>query len=125
MNPIPINSETDALRQIIRILNEPQSHSWHKRNEIISIANQGLSAAGHHVGTFGNCDFKSWPDSSTIISTGYLLDTETLTIKFNNGTTYEYLNVKLPIWDELKRCASIGKFFGSHINKQYEFKQIL
>lgn len=46
-----------------------------------------------------------------------------LTITFNNGTSYEYLDVPSNTFNELKNAESEGKYFSAHIKNSFKFKR--
>lgn len=64
---------------------------------------------------------KNWMGmSSQIGMTNYDEDKNTMTITFLNGTTYDYLNVPLTVWEKSTEAQSIGKFFNQEIKGKYE-----
>lgn len=60
-------------------------------------------------------------DSKNIAAVRYDEETETLFVKFNYGTTYEYLNVPKTEYDALMAAESKGKYHHLKIKSQYAF----
>lgn len=46
---------------------------------------------------------------------------QVLSLKFNNGSTYDYINVEQKVFEELKRADSAGRFFHAKIRGKYDF----
>lgn len=63
-------------------------------------------------------------NSSNMKSASYDTETETLSIKFNNDTVYEYYKVPWVIFVKLRTSDSQGKFFSSNIKNNYQFKKV-
>lgn len=63
-------------------------------------------------------------DSSVISAIDYSHDYEQLTIEFNNGSTYEYYNVPLSVWEGLKGASSKGRYFNAEILGVYKFSKV-
>ena len=51
-------------------------------------------------------------------------DAGTLTIRFTDGTLYEYYNVPTLIWANLNREISLGRYFNYNIRNQYSFSRL-
>lgn len=49
--------------------------------------------------------------SSAIRSVGYDPDTKILSIEFNHGKVYDYLDVSEETFEEMLKAPSIGKFY--------------
>ena len=49
--------------------------------------------------------------SSSIAAVGYDAESSTLTVRFTNGSTYEYAGVPAEVHAELLQQPSIGKYF--------------
>jgi hypothetical protein len=62
--------------------------------------------------------------SSTIQSIAHDPSTETLEVKFNNGSTYRYSDVPASVHSDLMDSSSVGKFLNSHIKGQYSHEQV-
>lgn len=58
-------------------------------------------------------------DSSMITSIGHDPDTNTLSVKFKNGKTYNYDGVPADVHQSLMDSSSVGKFLNSHIKGKY------
>ena len=62
---------------------------------------------------------------STVIShIDYNPATETLTIKFVSGVTYEYLKVPEEIYQQFKNYREKGVYLNQHIKKNFDYKKI-
>jgi hypothetical protein len=68
-------------------------------------------------------EIKFW-ESSTVKSTQYDIDSQTLTVEFKNGNAYEYYKVTYEDWRELLNAESIGKHLNAHIKGKFDYKQI-
>lgn len=62
--------------------------------------------------------------SSQIESHGYDPVTNTLAVKFRSGHEYHYSGVSAEKHAELCKAESVGKFLGSHIKGNHDFKKI-
>ena len=62
--------------------------------------------------------------SSNVDSVGYDESTQTLQIKFLNGTVYQYLNVPQMLFDSLFQAPSMGSYFNRYIRNQYPYERI-
>ena len=62
--------------------------------------------------------------SSNIAAVGYNAGDEILRVQFNNGRTYEYLNVEQDVYDNLMLATSIGKEFSATIKNQYPTQEV-
>ncbi len=54
-------------------------------------------------------------DSSAIISMGYFREQRQLLVKFNNEDNYLYKGVPVGLFQKMRNCYSIGKFYNKHI----------
>jgi hypothetical protein len=68
-------------------------------------------------------EIKFW-ESSTVKSTQYDIDSQTLTVEFKNGNAYEYYKVTYEDWISLLDAESIGKHLNAHIKGKFDYKQI-
>lgn len=59
-------------------------------------------------------------NSSMIAAIGYDVDSQTLSVEFSKGGTYEYADVPPEEYDALMNAESVGKYFLSHIKPNYE-----
>lgn len=61
--------------------------------------------------------------SSNVLSIGYEEATETLEVEFKRGV-YQYYNVPKPIFDELMRSESIGRYVNVYIKPAYAYAKV-
>lgn len=61
-------------------------------------------------------------NSSMLDSANYNTDTQELTVEFNNGKSYTYMDVDKRTYDELIGAKSAGAYFNS-IKKNLKVKQ--
>jgi hypothetical protein len=47
-----------------------------------------------------------------------------LGIEFVSGRRYRYLDVPEPVYDEMRRSASKGEFFNTHIRDKFVFERV-
>jgi hypothetical protein len=59
------------------------------------------------------------PSSSHIASASFDPSTDTLTIEFADGRTYDYLNVPVQVYRDLTLAASVGSYFHRHVRNRY------
>lgn len=62
--------------------------------------------------------------SSNIESIGFDENTQTLRVKFFNGATYDYKNVSIMAFEQLKNASSIGSYFNRNIKGNYVYERI-
>ncbi len=62
--------------------------------------------------------------SEEITSAGYDPETMVMEIEFSNGTTYQYLEVPVEIFEALTSSVNPGKFFAQSIKNKFKFFQI-
>lgn len=62
--------------------------------------------------------------SSNIESIGYDEDTQILRVKFLNGVTYEYKNVPIMEFEQLKNAPSVGSYFNRSIARNYPYEKV-
>lgn len=63
--------------------------------------------------------YKEWPESTSIHSTGYDKEQNSLTVTFKNGNSYRYDEVPMAEWLNLKKTESIGKYVNKKIKEVY------
>ena len=64
--------------------------------------------------------------SSQIAKVGYNTETATLTIQFKRkGSIYTYDNVPEPVYANMLKAQSVGKFFHDNIKGRYAYRQLL
>jgi hypothetical protein len=61
------------------------------------------------------------PESSNIAGFGYDEESRVLSIEFKNGGRYNYYDVPCPVFDEMKRAPSKGRFHAHHIRNAYRY----
>jgi len=66
----------------------------------------------------------NYHNSSTIELSTFDDTKNILTIEFKNGTSYEYYDVSIDMYESLVSASSTGKFFLNHIKDSYAFSQI-
>ena len=59
-------------------------------------------------------------DSSAIISMGYFREQRQLLVKFNNNNNYLYKGVPVGLFQKMRNCYSIGKFYNKHIKNNFK-----
>lgn len=64
------------------------------------------------------------PSSSNIDEATYDEDTQTLTVSFSSGSTYDYHNVDRAVWQSFKNAPSAGQFFQRTIRGFYNYRRI-
>ena len=62
--------------------------------------------------------------SSTVISIGYDVRTQTLEIEFGSGRVYQYYGVPDRVNDEIMQAPSKGQFFNTYIKNAYAFSRV-
>ena len=62
--------------------------------------------------------------SSTVISIGYDVRTQTLEIEFGSGRVYQYYGVPDRVHDEIMQAPSKGQFFNTYIKNAYAFSRV-
>ena len=62
--------------------------------------------------------------SSTVISIGYDVRTQTLEIEFGSGRVYQYYGVPDRVYDEIMQAPSKGQFFNTYIKNAYAFSRV-
>lgn len=67
----------------------------------------------------------SWRPSSThIASVGFDGDTDTLTVEFVDGRSYDYLNVPSTVAREFQNAPSAGGYLNRHIKGRYAAQEV-
>lgn len=62
--------------------------------------------------------------SSNVDSIGYDPKTQTLRVRFNNGSVYEYMNVSAMEFEQLKTAPSIGSYLNRNIKGNYPYQKV-
>jgi hypothetical protein len=60
-------------------------------------------------------------NSSSLAAVGYETDTQTLTVEFHNGGTYEFFDVPESAYQELMAAGSHGEYFARNIRGRYRY----
>lgn len=63
-------------------------------------------------------------NSSNIDSIGYDENTQTLRVRFLNGSLYEYRNVPLMEFEQLKQAPSKGSYLNRNIKGTYPYERV-
>lgn len=63
-------------------------------------------------------------DSSNVAAIGYDMESSTLQVEFNNGTTYQYFDVPESLFEGLRDADSVGSYLASNIKGIYRFSKI-
>ena len=59
-------------------------------------------------------------DSSAIISMRYFREKRQLLVKFNNEDNYLYEGVPVRLFQKMRNCYSIGKFYNKYIKNNFK-----
>lgn len=62
--------------------------------------------------------------SSNVAAFRYDRDTDTLQVDFQDGSTYEYLNVSPATHRGFQASLSKGEFFARHIKGRYSYEKV-
>ena len=62
--------------------------------------------------------------SSNVASIGYDEQTETLEVEFLNGTIYQYFNVGVDLYEQLRAAPSKGQFLNTYIRNAYPYSRV-
>ena len=63
-------------------------------------------------------------NSSNIAAVGYDADSQTLTIEFRSGGTYEFYDVPEAVHQSLMQSSSLGSYFQSEIRGRYRYVRL-
>ncbi len=63
-------------------------------------------------------------ESSSLASVGYSRRTRILEEEFNTGRVYRYSDVSAEVCQALLDAESKGRFFNTHIKRQYPYEEI-
>lgn len=64
------------------------------------------------------------PESSNLSKFGYHAPSQTLTVVFNNGGSYQYHGVPQSKADGLTAASSRGSYLAAHIKKVYSYEKL-
>jgi hypothetical protein len=62
--------------------------------------------------------------STNVASLGYDAQSETLEVEFLNGSIYQYFNVGLDLYEQLKAAPSKGQFLNTYIRNAYPYSRV-
>lgn len=63
--------------------------------------------------------------SSNVAAVGYDASTNTLGVRFLNGSEYHYIGVPQEVFEELKSAPSVGRYFDQHVKKAgYQYSRV-
>ena len=62
-------------------------------------------------------------NSSVIKNVWYKPSLASLVVDYNNGSSYEYLNVPYFVFEGIRSAESKGRFINKHIKTRFEFKK--
>jgi hypothetical protein len=62
--------------------------------------------------------------SSNLVSVGYDPQSQTLEVEFQVGTVYQYYGVPEPLYEQLMRESSKGRFLNTYIRSAYPYSRV-
>ena len=62
--------------------------------------------------------------SSNVESIGFDESTQTLRVRFLNGSTYDYKNVSSMEFEQLKNAQSVGSYLNRNIKGNYAYERV-
>ncbi len=62
--------------------------------------------------------------SSNVESIGYDEGTQTLRVRFLNGSEYDYKNVPVMEFEQLKNAQSVGSYMNRNIKGSYAYEKV-
>lgn len=62
--------------------------------------------------------------SSNIVESVYNMESQIMTVKFKNGTEYQYKDVPHKVYTQFRMAESQGKYFTSEISKKFDYKKM-
>lgn len=86
--------------------------TWRAQNKMISKINKDNNMEMQNV------------ESSNIEAVGYDEDNSTLQVEFKNGGTYQYFDVPLHIFEELRDADSVGKYLAYSIKGSFRYSKV-
>ena len=63
-------------------------------------------------------------ESSNVESIGFNESTQTLRVKFLSGSIYDYKNVPVMEFEQLKNAQSIGSYLNRNIKGNYAYEKV-
>lgn len=64
------------------------------------------------------------PASTNIAKVSHDSDTDTLTVDFVSGSTYDYMNVPASVYRAFQGAASAGQFFIRQVKNRYSYEAV-
>lgn len=61
--------------------------------------------------------------SSNLSSVAFDAETDTMTVTFVDGRTYDYMNVPASVVRQFKGAGSYGQFFHRHVKDRYSYEE--
>lgn len=62
--------------------------------------------------------------STNLEAIGYDPETETMGVRFVDGSAYEYTGVPQKVYDHVRRAPSVGKVFANLIKGNYDTRRV-
>ena len=62
--------------------------------------------------------------SSNVDSIGYDEDSQILRVRFKNGSVYEYMNVSVVEFEQLRLASSVGSYLNRNIKGNYPYQKV-
>ncbi len=63
-------------------------------------------------------------ESSNVEKIGYEESTQTLRVRFLNGSEYDYKNVPIMEFEQLKNAQSVGSYLNRNIKGNYAYERV-
>jgi lysyl-tRNA synthetase class 2 len=63
-------------------------------------------------------------ESTVIKDSGYAPLSNTLEIQFQSGSIYQYFDVPMQVYEELKAAPSQGQYFNANIRNAYQYRRV-
>ena len=64
------------------------------------------------------------PESSNIVQFGYDSQAQILAVEFKAGSTYNYYDIPVSIFDQMKAAPSKGQFLAREIKGKYRYARV-
>lgn len=65
-----------------------------------------------------------FPGSSNIASASFDPETDTLTVEFRSGDSYNYFNVPAAVYRAFQSAGSAGEFHARQIRNRFAYEQV-
>lgn len=66
-------------------------------------------------------DWIETPESSNVTRFRYDENTQMLTVEFKNGTAYNYFDIPVAIFEQMKAASSKGQFLAQNVKGSYRY----